>query len=115
MIIWPLKPKLASLACCQVDSEKIKSRRRMNLNPFSALRNEFRRKRRAWRRLGTPHALVLMYHRVAPTHRDPLGVAVSPERFRKHLEILSRVAEIVPLARLDDDLRKVRHHRPYVA
>jgi peptidoglycan/xylan/chitin deacetylase (PgdA/CDA1 family) len=87
----------------------------MNLNPFSALRNEFRRKRRAWRRRGTPHGLILMYHRVSPTHRDPLGMAVSPEHFSQHLEILSSIAEIVPLARLDDDLRDGRVHRPCVA
>jgi peptidoglycan/xylan/chitin deacetylase (PgdA/CDA1 family) len=44
-------------------------------------------------------ALVLTYHRVADS-RDPLGQCVRPDRFAQHLDVLERVAEIVPLAEI---------------
>lgn len=87
----------------------------MNLNPFSAVRNEIVRKRRALRRRRLPHTLVLMYHRVAPTGTDRLGLAVSPENFAQQLAALARVADITPLSRLDE-LPLPRHgERPRVA
>jgi len=45
----------------------------------------------------TARALVLTYHRIADG-RDPLQQCVSPERFAAHLDALADVAEVVPLA-----------------
>lgn len=45
------------------------------------------RKRRQ-RRLSTPRALLLMYHRIANPPLDPWGLAVSPSLFLQHLNVL---------------------------
>jgi peptidoglycan/xylan/chitin deacetylase (PgdA/CDA1 family) len=87
----------------------------MNLNPFSAVRNEVIRKRRAFRRRRVPHTLVLMYHRIAPTQGDRLGLAISPENFAQHLEVLTRVAQVAPLSALDDAPQPRHGERPRVA
>jgi peptidoglycan/xylan/chitin deacetylase (PgdA/CDA1 family) len=42
-------------------------------------------------------ALVLLYHRVAELERDPYGLAVAPERFARHCEILRRRGVVMPL------------------
>jgi peptidoglycan/xylan/chitin deacetylase (PgdA/CDA1 family) len=41
-------------------------------------------------------SVVLLYHRVADERVDPLGMCVSPARFEQHLEVLERVAPVVP-------------------
>ena len=48
--------------------------------------------------LHTPSTLVLMYHRVVATSRDPFWLTVRPERFADHMTILSERAEVVPLS-----------------
>jgi len=45
-------------------------------------------------------ALILVYHRVACLDRDPQLLAVTPERFAEHLEILRRKANVIPLKEL---------------
>ena len=42
-------------------------------------------------------SLVLLYHRVAELERDPHGLAVAPERFARHCEILRRRGVVIPL------------------
>jgi peptidoglycan/xylan/chitin deacetylase (PgdA/CDA1 family) len=41
--------------------------------------------------------LVLLYHRVAHVELDPYGLAVRPDRFAQHCEILRRRCDVVPL------------------
>lgn len=55
---------------------------------------------RAVRRRPKPHAVVLMYHRVAVCDVDPWSLCVSPPRFAEHLEALRRSYCIVPLREL---------------
>lgn len=55
-----------------------------------------RRPRRRARR----GAQVLLYHRVAELERDPLGLAVSPARFARQLEVLADRRRIVSLGEL---------------
>jgi peptidoglycan/xylan/chitin deacetylase (PgdA/CDA1 family) len=73
----------------------------MNFNPVSVIRNELARRRRAHRRRRLPHSLVLMYHRIAPHNGDPLRLGISPENFAEQLAVLSRIAQVMPLAELD--------------
>jgi peptidoglycan/xylan/chitin deacetylase (PgdA/CDA1 family) len=88
----------------------------MNLNPAQVVRNQWRRMQRARRRRLTPHGLVLMYHRIAPhSPLDHLGLAISPECFSQHLEVLSRVADVVPLGELERRHQAGREQRPAVA
>ena len=42
--------------------------------------------------------LVLMYHRVAALASDPYGLAVHPDRFAQHVEVLEGLASVVPLS-----------------
>jgi peptidoglycan/xylan/chitin deacetylase (PgdA/CDA1 family) len=42
--------------------------------------------------------LVLLYHRVARLERDPHGLAVRPDRFAQHCEILQRRFSTIPLS-----------------
>ncbi len=56
-------------------------------------------------------SLVFVYHRVAEPVADPWALCVSPERFAEQLELLKRIADLVPLetivrARSDQDLPK---------
>jgi peptidoglycan/xylan/chitin deacetylase (PgdA/CDA1 family) len=53
---------------------------------------------RARPRRGDGRTLVLLYHRVADLDRDPYRLAVAPERFGRHLDLLRRRFELVPLA-----------------
>jgi peptidoglycan/xylan/chitin deacetylase (PgdA/CDA1 family) len=87
----------------------------MNRNPVSVLRNASKRWKRAHLRRRTPHNLVLMYHRVAPTPFDHLGMVISPEHFGQQLDVLSRVTDIVPLAELEDHRRPGRNQLPRAA
>jgi peptidoglycan/xylan/chitin deacetylase (PgdA/CDA1 family) len=41
--------------------------------------------------------LVLLYHRVARLEHDPHGLAVHPDRFARHCDILRRRFDVVPL------------------
>ena len=48
--------------------------------------------------------LVLAYHRVTETPRDPFGLCVRPDRFATHLNVLARLADVVALS----EIRKTR-------
>ncbi len=52
-------------------------------------------------------ALVLLYHRVADVCRDPHGLAVRPDRFAQHCEILRRRCNVVPLRDVMGSTRRV--------
>jgi peptidoglycan/xylan/chitin deacetylase (PgdA/CDA1 family) len=45
-------------------------------------------------------AIVLMYHRVAEPESDVWELAVSPERFEQHLQLLKKMGNVVPLQQL---------------
>lgn len=51
-------------------------------------------------------AIILLYHRVTRLERDPQLLAVSPERFRSHLDVLRRVCPVRPLSEIADSLRR---------
>lgn len=64
--------------------------------------------RRAVRRLGKVFGrgpLILLYHRVSGGGPDPWSLAVTPEHFAQHLEVLRGLARPVPLRRLVGELR----------
>jgi len=44
--------------------------------------------------------LALLYHRVAVLQSDPWQLAVTPRHFEEHLEVLARLAEVLPLGDL---------------
>lgn len=67
------------------------------------------------RREGTPHGLVLMYHRVAESTTDPWGLCVSPQNFRAQMHVLTELADPVPLESLSASLRSGRAARTPVA
>lgn len=72
-----------------------------------------------WRRLRrsrVPHAVVLMYHRIAvPPRFDPWRLNVSPQQFDAQLRALRSFADIVPLEHLPHAMRKRRDGRPAIA
>lgn len=43
--------------------------------------------------LGRPHAICLMYHRIATPFADPWDLSVSPQHFDEHLSVLRKVAD----------------------
>src|SRR3712207_2771196 len=53
-----------------------------------------------FRLLGVDRAVVLLYHRVERLHSDPVALAIRPERFEEHLEVVRRTAEPMPLGEL---------------
>jgi len=55
---------------------------------------------RAVRRRPKPHAVVLMYHRVAACEVDPWNLCVSPQRFEEHLQALKSSYAIVSMREL---------------
>jgi peptidoglycan/xylan/chitin deacetylase (PgdA/CDA1 family) len=57
--------------------------------------------------VSTGGTLVLLYHRVAHLERDPHGLAVRPDRFAQHCEILRRRCTVVPLREMDPSKREV--------
>lgn len=59
-----------------------------------------RRLMRPLRRRLFPGAVVIGYHRVAEARWDPLGLAVSPERFRAQVEVLKGLRQLVSLGEL---------------
>jgi peptidoglycan/xylan/chitin deacetylase (PgdA/CDA1 family) len=68
------------------------------------------------RRTRERHALILMYHRVTPSSSvDPWNLIVEPENFRDHIEVLSRLAHVVPLEELPGAMRNRREGHPVVA
>ncbi|RYE86451.1 MAG: polysaccharide deacetylase family protein [Hyphomicrobiales bacterium] len=70
------------------------------------LRSTLRHAARSLRRwLGTPHPVILMYHRVARLEHDPWELAVSPENLDGQLAMLKRERDIVPLGWLVARLR----------
>jgi peptidoglycan/xylan/chitin deacetylase (PgdA/CDA1 family) len=52
-------------------------------------------------------SLVLLYHRVAHLKQDPHGLAVRPDRFAQHCEILRRRCDVVPLGEASRSARQV--------
>ena len=67
--------------------------------------------RRAVGRLGgrsDGKVLILLYHRVASLKSDPWGLAVTPDRFAEHLEVLRQQARPMRLAELSEALRDGR-------
>ena len=73
----------------------------------------------AWRRqrrTHVPHAVILMYHRVAvPPAADPWRLCVAPERFDAQLQALRRFADIVPLSQMPQAMRRRGEGRPAIA
>jgi peptidoglycan/xylan/chitin deacetylase (PgdA/CDA1 family)/SAM-dependent methyltransferase len=51
---------------------------------------------------GTARAVVLAYHRVAEPTTDPFELAVSPDQFQAHLEVLSTLGHILSVGELSD-------------
>ena len=66
------------------------------MNVRGAIRSLYR----AVRRRPKPHAVVLMYHRVAACEVDPWNLCVSPQRFAEHLEALKGSYAIVSMREL---------------
>ena len=58
-----------------------------------------------WIRPGRAKAVILMYHRIGDPGCDPWGLAVRPERFAEHLDVLRRNARPMGLRRLTEELR----------
>lgn len=58
--------------------------------------------------------VVLTYHRIGAADDDPWGLAVSPERFAAHMDVIARCARPAPLAELDRTRRR-RERRLAVA
>lgn len=51
-------------------------------------------------------ALILLYHRVAETDSDPWQLAVTPQHFREHLQVLRKYGRSMPLQKLSAAMRK---------
>jgi peptidoglycan/xylan/chitin deacetylase (PgdA/CDA1 family) len=50
---------------------------------------------------------VLLYHRVTDLKHDPHGLAVRPDRFAEHCEVLRRRCDVVPLGAPMASVRQV--------
>ena len=72
------------------------------------LRKRLRRISARARRAVTPHALILMYHRVGTQGADPWSLRVSPTHFAEHLDVLRRFGSPLPLQRLVADQQRGR-------
>ena len=53
-----------------------------------------------------PSAAVLMYHRVASPDCDPWDIAVSPENFAAHLEVLGSLPRVISIGELGESLTR---------
>ena len=62
-----------------------------------------------------PHAIILLYHRVARELYDPWGQCVAPEHFAEQMQVLAETAQVVPLGSLPDTIGARRSSRPMVA
>lgn len=62
-----------------------------------------------------PRAAVLAYHRIASPPVDPWSLAVTPEHFAQHVQVLARRATVVPLSALPSVLAGRRAPRRCVA
>jgi peptidoglycan/xylan/chitin deacetylase (PgdA/CDA1 family) len=60
------------------------------------------------RRWISPGVVILLYHRIHSPSRDPQLLCVSPENFRKHLEIIRRIAEPISMQELSDGIKAGR-------
>lgn len=60
-------------------------------------------------------ALVLMYHRVAAPEADIWEIAVSPENFEQHLQVLRKTKNVIPLKDLVQDVRNGKIRKNSVA
>ena len=49
---------------------------------------------------GSRASVVLLYHRIAEEPVDPLAMCVSPRNFEEQLEVVRRVAEVVPASQV---------------
>ena len=52
-----------------------------------------------FKRCCLPRAIILLYHRVATLLQDPQCIAVTPEHFAEHLEILRKYGSTVLVTR----------------
>jgi hypothetical protein len=81
----------------------------MKLRPTGRIRNVMRT---VQNRIGAK-AIILTYHRVAENLSDPQLLAVSPDHFSQHLEILNKLTSPVHLVELIPRLKtRNRHDRP---
>ena len=68
------------------------------------------------RRTRERHALILMYHRITPSSSvDPWNLIVEPENFGDQIEVLGRLADVVPLEDLPGAMRNRKEGNPVVA
>jgi peptidoglycan/xylan/chitin deacetylase (PgdA/CDA1 family) len=51
-----------------------------------------------------PHAVILMYHRIAQPISDVWDTAVSPQHFEQHLQHLQKSGNVVPLSLITDSI-----------
>jgi len=63
-----------------------------------------------WLRGRSAEWVVLLYHRVTVLRRDPWGLAVTPEHFEEHLDVIRRCGRPTTLVDLDEMLK--RRERP---
>jgi len=83
----------------------------MNVRPFDVLRRAARRIRHR----SAPWGVVLLYHRIAESSRDPFDLCVSPRHFGEHLDVLRKWATVVRLRDLFASGPSGRSARPTVA
>ncbi|MBF9253915.1 polysaccharide deacetylase family protein [Pontibacter sp. 172403-2] len=60
-------------------------------------------------------AVVLMYHRVAVPEADMWKIAVSPENFEQHLQVLRKTKNVISLQDLVEDVRKGKIRKNSIA
>ena len=64
------------------------------------------RARRKFKLYLSRRALILLYHRIAEPDSDPWGIAVTPEHFEEHLEVLRSLGRVMSLKALVSAVRK---------
>ncbi len=74
--------------------------------PLRALRHAWLSRRKRAETCG----VILMYHRIAPIGVDPWELAVTPEHFAQHLDVLRRDASPLPLHTYRSDANKLYMH-----